>query len=63
VPGISIPDALRKRTEEAGDDGPQEGVKIAVEIIEQVKPWAQGVYLMPQFSRYDLSAEIIEAVK
>jgi homocysteine S-methyltransferase len=63
VPGISIPDALRKRIEDAGDDGPQEGVKIAVEIIEAVKPWAQGVYLMPQFSRYDLSAEIIEAVK
>jgi methionine synthase I (cobalamin-dependent)/5,10-methylenetetrahydrofolate reductase len=63
VPGISIPEALRKRIEAAGDNGPQEGVKIAVEIIEQVKPWAQGVYLMPQFSRYDLSAEIIEAVK
>lgn len=63
VPGITIPEALRKRIDAAGDDGPKEGVKIAVEIIEQVKPWAQGVYLMPQFSRYDLSAEIIEAVK
>jgi homocysteine S-methyltransferase len=63
VPGISIPEDLRKRIEAAGDAGPQEGVKIAVEIIEQVRTWAQGVYLMPQFSRYDLSAEIIEAVK
>ena len=63
VPGITIPEPLRKRIEAAGDDGPKEGVKIAVEIIEQVKTWAQGVYLMPQFSRYDLSAEIIEAVK
>lgn len=63
VPGISIPEVLRQRIEAAGNDGPKEGVKIAVEIIEQVKPWAQGVYLMPQFSRYDLSAEIIEAIK
>ncbi len=63
VPGITIPEALRKRIEDAGDDGPQEGVKIAVEIIEKVRPWAQGIYLMPQFSRYDLSAEIIEALK
>jgi homocysteine S-methyltransferase len=62
VPGITIPEELRKRIEAAGDNGPQEGVKIAVEIIEQVRPWAQGIYLMPQFSRYDLSAEIIEAV-
>jgi homocysteine S-methyltransferase len=63
VPGITIPEVMRKRIEAAGDNGPQEGVKIAVEIIEQVKPWAQGVYLMPQFSRYDLSAEIIETVQ
>jgi hypothetical protein len=32
-------------------------------LIEQVKSWAQGVYIMPQFHRYDLVAEIIEAVK
>lgn len=63
VPGISIPDALRKRIEDAGEDGPREGVRIAAELIEQIRPWAQGIYLMPQFSRYDLVAEIIEAIK
>ena len=36
---------------------------IAVELIEQIKQWAQGVYIMPQFSRFDLIAEIIEQVK
>jgi hypothetical protein len=36
------------------------GVELAVEMIEAVQPWAQGVYLVPQFSRYDLVAEIIE---
>ncbi|MEX1246975.1 MAG: methylenetetrahydrofolate reductase, partial [Anaerolineales bacterium] len=63
VPGISIPDNIRARLEAAGEDGPHEGVRIAIELIEQIRPWAQGIYLMPQFNRYDLVSEIIEAVK
>jgi len=63
VPGISIPDETIKRLEGAGEDAAKEGVAIAVELIEQIKEWAQGVYLMPQFSRFDLIAEIIEKVK
>ena len=63
VPGISIPDQIIARMEKAGDHAAEEGVRIAVELIEQIKPWAQGVYIMPQFSRFDLIAEIIEKVK
>ncbi len=63
VPGISIPEKTMKRLEQAGDHAAQEGVRIAVELIEQVRPWAQGVYIMPQFNRFDLIAEIIEQVK
>lgn len=60
VPGVSIPEQMHQRIQAAGEHAPWEGVKIAVELIEQVKPWARGVYLMPQFGRYDLVAEIIE---
>jgi homocysteine S-methyltransferase len=63
VPGIVIPNNLRTRLEKAGDAAPSEGVRIAIELIEQIRPWAAGVYLMPAFNRYDLTAEIIEAVK
>jgi homocysteine S-methyltransferase len=63
VPGISIPDEIITRMEKAGENAAQEGVRIAVELIEQIKPWAQGVYIMPQFSRFDLIAEIIEKIK
>jgi methionine synthase / methylenetetrahydrofolate reductase(NADPH) len=63
VPGISIPEATRLRMEHAGQDGARVGVELAVELIEAVKPWAQGVYLVPQFSHYDLVAEIIEKVR
>ena len=63
VPGISIPEKTIRRLEQAGDHAAEEGVRIAVELIEQIKPWAQGVYLMPQFNRFDLIAEIVEQVK
>ncbi|MBI2758516.1 MAG: bifunctional homocysteine S-methyltransferase/methylenetetrahydrofolate reductase [Chloroflexi bacterium] len=63
VPGISIPDEIIARMEKAGERAAQEGVRIAVELIEQIKPWAQGIYIMPQFSRFDLIADIIDKVK
>lgn len=63
VPGISIPDEIIQRMEKAGENAAQEGVRIAIELIEQVKVWAQGVYIMPQFSRFDLIADIIEKIK
>ena len=63
VPGISIPEETRRQMEAAGEDSAKVGVELAVELIQAVKSWAQGVYLMPQFSRYDLVAEIIEKSK
>ena len=63
VPGITIPEETRKRIESAGEQGVKVGVEIAVELIEQIKPWAAGVYIMPQFHKYDMVADIIEAVK
>jgi methionine synthase / methylenetetrahydrofolate reductase (NADH) len=63
VPGISISEAMRNRMEKAGDKGLKEGICIAVELIEQIKAWGQGVYIMPQFNRYDVMAEIIESVR
>ena len=63
VPGIAIPDKIIQRMDQAGERAAEEGVRIAVELIEQIKPWAQGVYLMPQFGRYDLIAEIIDQAK
>jgi methionine synthase / methylenetetrahydrofolate reductase(NADPH) len=65
VPGISIPDEARRRIEAAGDSehGSKVGVELAVELIEQIKDWASGVYIIPQFHRYDMVSEIIMAVK
>lgn len=62
VPGIFIPEETRQRVDAAGDDGVKAGVEIAVELIEQLKSWAGGVYIMPQFNKYDMVAEIIEQI-
>jgi methionine synthase / methylenetetrahydrofolate reductase(NADPH) len=63
VPGIFIPEETRKRIEAAGEDGVKVGVEVAVELIDQLKAWAGGVYIMPQFNKFDMIAEIIEAIK
>jgi homocysteine S-methyltransferase len=60
VPGISISEEIQDRLRKAGDAAPREGVKIALELIEALRPWARGVYLMPAFNRYDLAAEIVD---
>jgi 5,10-methylenetetrahydrofolate reductase len=54
----ALPDARQANRRSA-----HEGVRIALELIEQMRPWAQGIYLMPQFNRYDLAAEIVEGCK
>jgi homocysteine S-methyltransferase len=63
VPGIFIPEEARKRVEAAGENGAAAGVELAVELIHQLKAWAGGVYIMPQFHKFDMVAEIIEAIQ
>jgi len=63
VPGIFIPEQALKRIEAAGENGAQVGVELAVELIEGLKDWAGGIYIMPQFHRFDMVSEIIVAVK
>jgi homocysteine S-methyltransferase len=47
----------------AEEKAPQEGVRIALELIEQMKGWAGGIYLMPAFGRYDLAAEVVDGAR
>lgn len=63
VPGIQIPEAIQTRMEKAGDRSAEEGVRIAVDIIRELKDDFQGVYFMPAFNRFDVVADIIEAIK
>lgn len=48
VPGVFIPEKLIQRMEKAGDKAEEEGVQIALELIEQVKTkqGVNGIHLM-----------------
>ncbi len=62
VPGITISEEILQRLREAGEDAPHEGVRIGLEYVERIRSWADGIYLMPAFNRYDLIAEMIEGI-
>lgn len=63
VPGITIPEFAMEKMRNSGEKGAQTGIALTVDVIEQIRPMVQGVYLMPAFNRYDHAAEIIEAIK
>ncbi len=62
VPGIYIPEVLLKRIEGAGDDAAHEGVRIAQELLREIRGMVQGAYIIPQFGHYALAAEVIDAL-
>ncbi len=63
VPGINIPSEIRQRMRRAGDQGAQEGLTMALELVGELRDFARGIYLMPPFERFDLAAELIERVR
>jgi len=63
VPGISIPGSIRDRMRKAGDRAEVEGTKMANDLAQELRAHAAGVYLMPQFNRYDIAAEVVEAAR
>jgi homocysteine S-methyltransferase len=64
VPGVEIPDEILARMRSAGDDPWRVGRAIALELVEGLRAeGVAGIYVMPQFGRYDLAADIVEAVR
>ncbi|MCX6255716.1 MAG: methylenetetrahydrofolate reductase C-terminal domain-containing protein [Bacteroidia bacterium] len=48
VPGVSLPDKILKRMENAGESAPEEGVQIALELIDSLKhkQGVNGIHIM-----------------
>ena len=63
VPGIDIPAEIHNRLRQAGEGAPRVGVEIALELVEALRAWAAGIYLMPAFNRYDLAADVAEGCR
>jgi methionine synthase / methylenetetrahydrofolate reductase (NADH) len=62
VPGITLTSEALRRMQLAGSDGRKEGVAMAQELLLDLMPYAQGVYLMPSFGRYEVAAEVLEVL-
>ena len=60
VPGIHIPEDTYQRMASAGENAAQTGVEIGKELVEEIQEFAQGIFIMPAFNRFDLAAQIIE---
>ncbi|MGD9710754.1 MAG: bifunctional homocysteine S-methyltransferase/methylenetetrahydrofolate reductase [Thermomicrobiales bacterium] len=63
VPGITLTDSARSRMRDAGPQGRREGVAMAQELLRDLRPYAQGVYLMPSFGRYEVAAEVLDVLE
>jgi methionine synthase / methylenetetrahydrofolate reductase(NADPH) len=62
IPGISIPEALLQRIAQAGDNSAEEGVQIVIDTAVALKPYVQGIYLMP-FRRHQAAARVVDAIR
>lgn len=63
VPGITIPDHVRAAMEKAGDQGARVGLELAEELLEEIRPYIAGVYLVPSFGRYDDICQFVRKIK
>lgn len=63
VPGITIPDHIRKEMEKAGDEGAAVGVAEAEKLIEELRPLIAGIYAVPSFGRYDDLCAMVRRLK
>lgn len=63
VPGAFVPPEVLERMRKAGERAEAEGLAIANEVAAQLRAHAAGLYVMPQFGRFDLAAEVVEAAR
>jgi len=62
VPGVFVPEEIRDRMRGAGDRAEHVGLEMASALAQELRGAASGIYLMPQFGRFDLAAEIVESL-
>jgi methionine synthase / methylenetetrahydrofolate reductase (NADH) len=63
VPGIAIPEAIRARLRQAGDHALRVGIETAQTVLAEVRRRYAGAYLMPSFGRFEVVAEVLEALR
>src|SRR5438552_1812844 len=62
VPGITVPDAVRARLRDAGESALRAGIEMAQALVAEVRRRHAGAYLMPSFGRFEVVAEVLDAL-
>lgn len=64
VPGVSVPPPILERMRAAGtgDEARAEGVKIAQELLIEIRDMVQGVQIAAPFGRYTMAIEVAQAL-
>jgi len=65
VPGVSVPDAIiarmRRANEKSKEHAIAEGIAIAREMLDRVRPVVQGVQVSAPFGKVELALQVFEA--
>ncbi|PYO56631.1 MAG: bifunctional homocysteine S-methyltransferase/methylenetetrahydrofolate reductase, partial [Candidatus Rokuibacteriota bacterium] len=62
VPGIAVPEPVRARMRDAGERGLRAGIEMAQSLLRDVRSRYMGAYLMPSFGRFEVVAEVLDAL-
>jgi len=62
VPGMSVPESIRRRMRRAGSGAAaaDEGVAIARETLQTVRDRVQGAYIIPPFDKWELALRVLD---
>ncbi|HYM15836.1 MAG TPA: bifunctional homocysteine S-methyltransferase/methylenetetrahydrofolate reductase [Dehalococcoidia bacterium] len=63
LPGVFVPEDVRDRMRQAGENGIAEGIALARELLEECRPLVNGTYLIPSFGRYEVVGELVTLAK
>ncbi|MBN2542320.1 bifunctional homocysteine S-methyltransferase/methylenetetrahydrofolate reductase [bacterium] len=61
VPGISIPDWIRNKFENANESDEEIGIDISLQIMNGLKELVNGVCIMPPFKKYFMAERILSS--
>jgi homocysteine S-methyltransferase len=59
LPGVKLTEEALRRMELAGNDGVQEGLRMAHELVQECGELVAGLYIMPSFGRYEVAAHFV----
>ncbi|MGH7882302.1 MAG: methylenetetrahydrofolate reductase, partial [Candidatus Dormibacteraceae bacterium] len=63
VPGMTIPERIRRQIESAGEDADKIGLELALELLAAGRGIVRGAYIVPGGERYDIAIKLIGAAR